>query len=269
MSDNHHPGDPSVVGDELNGENHETTSETPYTSYQHLHQESNQAQEESEQQTVENGGFYWEFANVGLIREHSRDGSIHATDEVFNSASHLAACFISVLGTVLLVVESSRQGNPWKIVSFSIYGASLINMFGSSTLHHAITTTPKWESRFQLLDYLAIFPLIAGTFTPLCLVPFHHNTVGWSFCGTIWGLSILSMIAVTYNWNHRPGGLPKWFTMTLYITLGWLGAFFTYWLVDVLGFGGMSLMILGGVVYTAGGYIYTTEQPNPYPGVFG
>ena len=58
MSDNHHPGDPSVVGDELNGENHETTSETPYTSYQHLHQESNQAQEESEQQTVENGGFY-------------------------------------------------------------------------------------------------------------------------------------------------------------------------------------------------------------------
>jgi len=89
----------------------------------------------------------WRFTDFGAhvesessgLPQLSRDGSIHVTDEVFNSASHLAATLLSLLGSVLLIVESSSMANPWKIVSFSIYGASLLFLFSMSTLHHAIS----------------------------------------------------------------------------------------------------------------------------------
>ena len=222
-------------------------------------------QQQQQQQQLQDHDCWWRFSDFDHVGPLSRDGSIHATDEVFNAASHLAATFLSVLATVLLVTESSAQGAPWKIVSFTIYGTSLIFLFAASTLHHSISTTPRMERLFQMLDYLAIFPLIAGTFTPLCLVFFHNTTVGWSFCSVVWTLSLLSMY-MTARWFHK---VPKWLTMTMYITLGWLGAFMLFWLVPVLTWGGSLLMILGGVLYTVGGYIYSTEQPNPVPGRFG
>uniref|UniRef100_A0A7S3P712 Hemolysin III n=1 Tax=Amphora coffeiformis TaxID=265554 RepID=A0A7S3P712_9STRA len=205
----------------------------------------------------------WRITDFGNVRQFSRDGSIHATDEVFNAASHLAALILSILGSAILIVGASAQGEPWKIVSFSIYGASLMFLFGSSTLHHAIEG--PWEEFLRMLDYFAIYPLIAGTFTPLCLVFYHQDPVGWTFCGTIWGLALVGMI-LTASCIAR---VPKWFSMTLYITLGWLGACFTYWLLPVLGGPGFFLFLFGGVVYTVGGYVYTMEQPNPYPGRLG
>jgi len=81
----------------------------------------------------------WSFADTNKPRQLSRDKSIHATDEVFNSMSHMAAAMLSLLGMVLLIVQSN--GNAWKIVSFSIYGTSLIFLFVCSTLHHAINST--------------------------------------------------------------------------------------------------------------------------------
>lgn len=168
-------------------------------------------------------GQTWRLTDFGNVGDLSRDGSVHATDEVFNAASHLAALILSILGTAILVVEASAQGAPWKIVSFSIYGASLIFLFGASTLHHAVVG--PLENFLRMLDYFAIYPLIAGTFTPLCLVFYHNDPVGWTFFGTIWGLSILGMFLTASCYAK----LPKWFSMTLYITLGWLGACFTYW----------------------------------------
>ena len=165
----------------------------------------------------------WRITDFGNVGERSRDGSIHATDEVFNAASHLAALILSILGAAILIVDASAQGAPWKIVSFSIYDASLIFLFGSSTLHHAIEG--PWEDFLRMLDYFAIYPLIAGTFTPLCLVFYHQDPAGWTFFGTIWGLALVGMV-LTATCIAR---VPKWFSTTLYITLGWLGACFTYW----------------------------------------
>jgi len=116
-----------------------------------------------------------------------------------------------------------------------------------------------------MLDYLAIYPLIAGTFTPLCLVFYHDSPVGWCFCGTVWALAILGMIMTHYMFAK----IPKWLSMTMYITLGWLGALMSTWMYAMIGSGGMTLFIIGGVFYTAGGYVYTAEHPNPIPGTFG
>lgn len=215
----------------------------------------------------------WSLTDFGHVGEFSRDGSVHATDEVFNSASHLAGSMLAVLGTGLLIAEASSPQtladgtilgvDPWKIVSFSIYGASLIFMFVCSTLHHAIVG--PWEPFLRMMDYLAIFPMIGGTFTPLCLVYFHDQVIGWVFCGTVWGIAILGMVMVATCFQK----IPKWLTMTMYITLGWIGAFMTKWLIDVLGWGGFGLFLLGGTLYTIGGYIFWAEYPNPVPQKFG
>jgi hemolysin III len=197
----------------------------------------------------------WRFTDFDHVPERSRDGSIYATDEVVNAATHLAASMFSLLGTVLLISKASAQHAPWKIVSFSIYGASLMFLFISSTLHHSISASEKVETFLRMLDYLAIYPLIAGTFTPLCLVFFHDSVIGWSFCMVVWALAIMGMV-MTVRIFHK---IPKWLSTTLYITLGWLGACMTSWLVPVLGLGGFAWFIVGGIFYTVGGYIYSTE----------
>mmetsp|Transcript_1358 Transcript_1358/g.1831 ORF Transcript_1358/g.1831 Transcript_1358/m.1831 type:complete len:275 (+) Transcript_1358:261-1085(+) len=206
----------------------------------------------------------WRFTDFGHVGDLSRDGSVHATDEVFNAASHLVAALLSCLGSALLIVESSSMGEPWKIVAFSLYGASLMFLFGASTLHHSLVG-PKIEPFLRMVDYLAIFPLISGTFSPLCLVFFHDSTIGWTFFGTIWILAICGMIMTACIHSK----MPKWLSMTLYITMGWLGACMTYWLAPFLGLGGLILFVLGGLFFTVGGYIFYTEQPNPIPGTFG
>jgi hemolysin III len=191
----------------------------------------------------------WKICDFGTVGELSRDGSVHATDEVFNAASHLAATLLSVLASALLIAQSSAMGAPWKIVSFSIYGASLIFLFSVSTLHHGLMGPKSMEEFLRMMDYLAIYPLIAGTFTPLCLVFYHDSIIGWTFCSVVWGLAILGMIFTATSFSK----IPKWLSMTLYITLGWLGACMSYWFLPILGYPGFSLFFVGGVLYTIGG----------------
>ena len=126
--------------------------------------------------------------------------------------------------------------------------------------------TKKVEERLRLLDYLAIYPLIAGTFTPLCLVFLHDTVIGWSFFGVAWFLSLLGMFLTINNGVQR---IPKWFSMTMYITIGWIGGFLMLWLLPYIQISGMMLFLSGGLAYTVGGIIYVKESPNPYPGVFG
>jgi hemolysin III len=216
-------------------------------------------------EAIEGSKDSWRFTEWGRVGEFSRDGSPHSTDEVFNAASHLAATIFSLLGTTLLVVEASARSDPWKIVSFSVYGASLVFLFSMSTLHHGIEGTPRLEALFRMMDYLAIYPLIAGTMTPMCLVFFHDSVIGWAFLGVVWFIAIVGMIA-TAVLHPR---IPKWASMTMYITLGWLSACMTYWLIPVIGVSGMFWMLLGGIFYSGGGWVYTTERPNPVPQKFG
>ncbi|MFT7521587.1 MAG: hemolysin III, partial [Kiritimatiellia bacterium] len=102
-------------------------------------------------------------------RTHSKDHSPHVTDERFNTASHLIAGIFALLGSTWLIVEASIAGSPWHIVTFSIYGASLIALFSASALHHGIDGSDKVEEMLRSIDYMGIYLLIAGTMTPVCL----------------------------------------------------------------------------------------------------
>ena len=192
----------------------------------------------------------------------SRDGSLHVTDERFNTVSHLFAACFAVVGAALLISQAGAQGDPWKIVGLSVYGLSLVSLFVSSTMHHGLDRGPRLNEALRTLDYDSVFFLIAGTVTPLVLVLFR-NTYGWTVFGAVWALASLGIVLRSVLRQ-----LPKYVTNTLYIALGWV----TVLLVGADGslpVGALVLMAAGGLVYSAGFVIFVVEKPNPWPGVFG
>ena len=108
-------------------------------------------------------------------------------EEVINSLTHAIGLLLSIAGTTVLVASASVMGDPWKIVSFSVFGASLALLYGASMLYHG-SRRPHWRAIYKMLDHCAIFALIAGTYTPFLLVNMR-GTVGWTLFGVIWGLA--------------------------------------------------------------------------------
>lgn len=195
-------------------------------------------------------------------RTHSKDGSVHVTDERISTVSHLVAACFALVGAGLLIAQAAEQGDPWKTVGLSVYGASLVLLFATSTLHHGLDATPRVEEVLRTLDYCSVFFLIAGTITPLVLV-LVRTTYGWTVFGAVWVIAVAGIVLRSV-WRQ----VPKHITSTLYIALGWL----TVVLVgaDVtLPLGALALMAAGGVVYTAGFAIFVLERPNPRPGMLG
>lgn len=200
-------------------------------------------------------------------RNVSKDGSAHVTDEVFNTASHMIAAMFALLGLVILIVQSSIQGNPWKIVSFSIYGTTLLLVFLFSTFHHGILGSRRLENLLKLFDYIAIFPLIAGTYTPFCLVTLRSDSYwkpwAWTIFGVIWFIGILGIVIKSVFPD-----IPKWVTNSIYVGMGWVGAVLIIPIFKILGLFPSLLIVLGGAFYTIGSVIFYIEKPNPVPGKF-
>lgn len=197
------------------------------------------------------------------LPELSKDGSIHVTDEVINTVTHMTGAIFSLLGTVLLIVLSAEQGKPWHIVSFSIYGFSLIFLFLASSFHHGLQLSKKINELFRQFDYFAIYILIAGTYTPLCLI-MNRTPWGWSIFGVVW---LLAAIGITIKAVFPD--IPGWVSHTLYISMGWAGAVLIVRSIPLLGTLGSVLILSGGILYTLGAGIYYIEKPNPVPGKFG
>lgn len=154
------------------------------------------------------------------------------------------------------------QGDPWKIVGMSVYGASLVMLFTTSSLHHGLDGTPKVNEALRTLDYDSVFLLIAGTVTPLTLV-LVRNTYGWTVLAAVWAIAIIGIVLRSV-WRQ----VPKYITNTLYISLGWLTVALIGGGIE-LPVGALVLMAAGGLVYSGGFVIFVIERPNPRPGIFG
>lgn len=185
------------------------------------------------------------------------------TDDTVATIIHFVTAMAALLGSVMLIVEASAAGKPWHIVSFSIYGVSLVLMFVASSLHHGINGAPKTNVMLRSLDYGAIFILIPGSLTPICLV-IARGTLGWSLFGVVWFIAISGLVARTVFKN-----LPKFVTSSMYITLGWMSVVAAWPVYKAAGLPAVGLMALGGVCYSVGLVIFTRESPNPIPGKFG
>ncbi len=195
-------------------------------------------------------------------RKLSKDGSIHVTDEFYNSLISGFGAFLALIGSYLLISHSLQQHKFWHLIGFTIYGLALFNLFITSALHHGVNASEKTEALLRRLDYYAIFLMIAGSFTPVCLILFR-NTLGWSILSLVWAASLFGIFLQMYFPD-----LPKWISLSLYIGIGWLGVLLAkpiYLLLPQV----LYLLIGGGLFFTFGSVIYFFEKPNPFPGKFG
>ena len=172
--------------------------------------------------------------------------------ERFNSISHLIGAALALVGFTVLVVFAAQQGDPWKIVSFSIYGSTLFLLYTASTLYHSWRGPAK--AFFQKLDHVAIYLLIAGTYTPFTLVTLR-GPWGWSLFGVVRGLAITGIVLDSL---HRKG--KRTVQLIIYILMGWMIIIAMYPLTQNLATGGIFWLTLGGVFYTGGIIFYVLDK---------
>ncbi len=175
--------------------------------------------------------------------------------ERFNSLSHLAGTILAAGGTATLIVKAAFKEDAWKIVSFSIYGATLIALYLFSTLYHGIKGT---NFMLRKLDHSAIYLLIAGSYTPFTLVTLR-GTVGWTLFGAIWGLAALGIV-VDVLLGHRRRVIP----VVLYLLMGWLAVLTIKPLLRALPLNGFWWLLAGGVLYTGGVVFYALDKKLPH-----
>jgi len=173
-------------------------------------------------------------------------------EEKLNIISHAIGFLLSIAALVLLVVFSSIKGSAWHIVSFSIYGASLIVLYSASTLYH-YAQTPKLRYRLNIFDHAAIYILIAGTYTPFTLVVLK-GWIGWTIFGVSWGLALAGIILKLFF----TGRYDKISTFT-YVLMGWVIIFAIKPLVNNLPFEGLMWLLSGGIAYTIGAILYSIK----------
>jgi hemolysin III len=171
--------------------------------------------------------------------------------ERLNGISHLLGTVLAAAGLALLVVLAARQGDPWKIVSFSLYGTTLFLLYLVSTLYHSLRGRAK--ALFQRLDHLAIYLLIAGTYTPFMLVTLR-GVWGWSLFGVVWGLALTGM-ALEYLPRKGARILP----VVIYLAMGWLALIALGPLLAALPFMGLVWLFGGGLLYTLGVLFYALD----------
>ncbi|ADJ27123.1 PAQR family membrane homeostasis protein TrhA [Nitrosococcus watsonii] len=176
--------------------------------------------------------------------------------EKFNCISHLIGAVAALAGLVVLVVLAARQGDPWRIVSFSIYGTTLFLSYLASTLYHG--SEGKVKRIFRKLDHHTIYLLIAGTYTPFTLVTLR-GPWGWSLFGIIWGLAIFGMVVDSLpHQGHRI--LP----IAIYLLMGWLVLIALIPLLRALPFAGFIWLLAGGLFYTVGVIFYALDEKLSY-----
>jgi len=177
----------------------------------------------------------------------------YQVEEWLNSATHGFAAIMSMVGTVALIVAASQLGDAWKIVSFSIFGASLVLLYAASALYHG-ARHPQLKAAFKTLDHCAIFLLIAGTYTPFLLVNMRGSS-GWTLLAIIWSLALTGVVLKIIFRNRF-----KLARVGIYIAMGWLIVFASSDLIANLNEHALWLMIIGGVVYTAGVIFYLADR---------
>lgn len=185
------------------------------------------------------------------------------TRELVSGYTHFVGVLLSIAGLCVLLDVAITRGTPWHIVSFAIFGASLILLYTASTLYHLLPHVEHGTGIFRKLDHMMIFVLIAGTYTPFCLVPLR-GPWGWSLLGSIWGLGIAGVVGKCL-WMR----MPRWVSTLIYILMGWLILVAVYPLIKTLPLGGLHWLFIGGLCYSGGAVIYGLKWPKLWPGCFG
>ena len=171
--------------------------------------------------------------------------------EKFNALSHLVAAVLAIAGTVVLIVLAALTGDARKVVGVTIFGTTLMILYSISTLYHALGGRAK--AVLQKLDHFSIYLLIAGTYTPFCLVTLR-GAWGWSLLGVEWGLVMLGILQ-----ELRPANEARIRSVVIYVLMGWAAVVAIHPLIDDLGMAGFAWLAGGGLFYTLGIVFYAID----------
>ncbi len=177
----------------------------------------------------------------------------------WSAITHAVGAFLALLGTALLLFKASALGlSPWHLVSFSIYGASVIGLYTASTLYHCLNVGVSGRLALRKYDHCSIALLIAGSYTPICLTVLRSQGYwGWAVFGVIWAMAIASC-ALSLIWINS----PRWLTSGVYLVMGWLAVVALYPLSKAMAPAGMFWLLAGGLLYTVGGVLYAVKWPG-------
>jgi hemolysin III len=174
-------------------------------------------------------------------------------EEKINIVSHAIGLVLSIVALVFLDVRAIQYGNAWHIVSFSIFGFSLILLYAASTYYHS-AKSPELRSRLKIFDHASIYVLIAGTYTPYTLVTLN-GTTGWVLFGISWGMALTGIILKLFF-----TGRYDLISTIMYISMGWVIVFAIKPLIQHLPLKGIFWLFAGGISYTMGAVLYSINK---------
>ncbi len=181
--------------------------------------------------------------------------------EPVNSLTHWGGALLALIGLIALLIVG--WGAPVKVISLAIYGVSLIFLFSASATYHMVQVKDKALEIFRKIDHSAIYFLIAGTYTPLCINAFT-GFWKWGLLGIIWSLALIGIVVKVFVIRA-----PRWLNAGIYLVMGWMSIVAAGPMVAALPVWVLTWLIVGGVIYTLGAVVYITKIFNFVPGVFG
>jgi len=180
-----------------------------------------------------------------------------------SALTHFIGAILSCIAVVQLVMRAMEVGSLLHVISFAVFGTSLVLLYSASTVYHTIDKPEAMRVIYKRIDHMMIFILIAGTYTPICLISLN-GVLGMTLMAIIWAVAIAGIVMKAL-WINAPRKL----TAGLYILMGWMAIVAIYPLFQTLSREGFILLVVGGVVYTIGGIIYALKWPFTHNKWFG
>ena len=172
-----------------------------------------------------------------------------------SAITHGIALLLAIAGAAPLLIRAAGWTDSLHIAALSIFILTMILLYAASTIYQSVDSTEKVNRRLRKLDHMMIFVMIAGSYTPVCLIVLH-NRLGYALCALVWATAILGIIFKAF-WVT----CPKWVSSVLYIGMGWLCVLAFVPIIHALPKAGFGWLLAGGIIYTIGGVIYALKLP--------
>jgi hemolysin III len=172
-----------------------------------------------------------------------------------SAITHFIAMVLALLGTAPLLLKAARAPDTLHVISLSIFILSMVLLYAASTIYHSLNVNEQVNLRLKKMDHMMIFILIAGSYTPICLIVLGGKT-GIMLCTLVWSVALIG-IGIKAFWVN----CPKWFSSVIYIGMGWLCVLAFSQILEALSKPAFGWLLAGGIIYTVGGIIYALKLP--------
>lgn len=172
-----------------------------------------------------------------------------------SAITHFIGTLMAIFAAVPLIMKAAHEPSPIYIISIVVYAISLILLYSASTIYHSLDLGIEGNTKLKKFDHMMIFVLIAGTYTPVCLLVLDKPT-GYMLLGLVWGIALVGIVIKAF-WVY----CPKWFSSVLYIAMGWTCVLAFSQIMNNLSTAAFAWLVAGGIIYTIGGVIYALKLP--------